>query len=40
MSIKSTIKGAVRDDDIAAINGKRERLEGKIRQLYGHGKTR
>ena len=25
---------------IAAINGKRERLEGKIRQLYGHGKTR
>jgi uncharacterized protein YjbJ (UPF0337 family) len=25
-------------DDIAAINGMRERLEGKIREFYGHGK--
>jgi uncharacterized protein YjbJ (UPF0337 family) len=27
------------DDDIAAMNGMRERLEGKIRELYGHGKS-
>jgi len=26
------------DDDIAAINGKREQLEGKIQERYGHGK--
>jgi uncharacterized protein YjbJ (UPF0337 family) len=26
------------DDDRAALNGKRERLEGKIQQLYGQGK--
>ena len=32
--------GKFTDDDIAAINGKRERLEGKIRQFYSHGKTR
>ena len=24
------------DDDIAAINGKREQLEGKIQERYGH----
>jgi uncharacterized protein YjbJ (UPF0337 family) len=26
------------DDDIAAINGKREQLEGKIQERYGHTK--
>ena len=25
------------EDDSAALNGKHERLEGKIQQLYGHG---
>jgi uncharacterized protein YjbJ (UPF0337 family) len=26
------------DDDLAAINGKREQLEGKIQERYGHAK--
>jgi uncharacterized protein YjbJ (UPF0337 family) len=26
------------DNDLAAINGKREQLEGKLQELYGHGK--
>jgi uncharacterized protein YjbJ (UPF0337 family) len=26
------------DDDLAAISGKREQLEGKIQERYGHGK--
>ena len=26
------------DDDLALINGKREQLEGKLQELYGHGK--
>ncbi|MBI1868419.1 MAG: CsbD family protein [Methylocystis sp.] len=28
------------DDDLALINGKRERLEGKLQELYGHDKER
>ena len=27
------------DDDIVAINGKREQLEGKIQERYGHTKN-
>ena len=30
--------GKLTDDDLAAINGKREQLEGKIQERYGHGK--
>ncbi len=30
--------GKLTDDDIAAINGKREQLEGKIQDRYGHTK--
>jgi uncharacterized protein YjbJ (UPF0337 family) len=30
--------GKLTDDDIAAINGKREQLEGKIQERYGLGK--
>jgi uncharacterized protein YjbJ (UPF0337 family) len=30
--------GKLTDDDIAAINGKREQLEGKIQERYGHTK--
>ena len=26
------------EDDLAAINGKREQLEGKIQERYGHAK--
>jgi len=30
--------GKLTDDDLAAINGKREQLEGKIQERYGHAK--
>ena len=30
--------GQLTDDDIAAINGRRDQLEGKIQERYGHGK--
>lgn len=30
--------GKLTDDDLAAINGKREQLEGKIQERYGYGK--
>ena len=30
--------GKLTDDDLAAINGKREQLEGKIQERYGHTK--
>lgn len=26
------------DDDLSIINGKREQLEGKLQELYGHNK--
>jgi uncharacterized protein YjbJ (UPF0337 family) len=29
--------GKLTDDDLAQINGKREKLEGKLQQLYAHG---
>jgi uncharacterized protein YjbJ (UPF0337 family) len=29
--------GKLTDDDLAQINGKREKLEGKLQELYGHG---
>jgi len=31
--------GTLTDDDIAALNGKREWFEGKIRELYGDEKV-
>ena len=30
--------GKLTEDDLAAINGKREQLEGKIQERYGHAK--
>jgi len=30
--------GSLTDDDIAAINGKREQLEGKLQERYGYSK--
>jgi uncharacterized protein YjbJ (UPF0337 family) len=30
--------GKLTDDDLAQVNGRREQLEGKLQELYGHGK--
>lgn len=30
--------GKLTDDDLTAINGRREQLEGKIQERYGHAK--
>jgi uncharacterized protein YjbJ (UPF0337 family) len=30
--------GQLTDDDMAAINGRREQLEGKLQERYGYGK--
>jgi hypothetical protein len=32
-----SLRPALTDDDLAQINGKREKLEGKLQQLYAHG---
>ena len=32
--------GRLTDDDLAAINGRREQLEGKLQERYGYAKDR
>ena len=41
--LKGTAKqhwGRLTDDDLAAINGRREELEGKLQERYGYAKDR
>jgi uncharacterized protein YjbJ (UPF0337 family) len=41
--LKGTVKekwGKLTDDDLTAINGRRDQLEGKIQERYGYAKDR